>query len=232
MQSSIFVCKGISGCGKSSRVFQLLKYFDSIGMELSEFKFTNSEGKEKTVGILVNMLDLVFIGKIYKSGEVERWQGYDTMTKTLDSASGLTKFLTENKDQYSFVIEGAGITDTHRLRPQFLNNVIGFNQIVLQYYSYESQDQYLNRIIYRSGQVPKKDVMWNRNVGFGRDYDRSIKESVGIDNCLVYKDNFDVPIWDFGVKYLISSGLDELIDEFIQYTEEFDYINRNKFENF
>jgi ABC-type uncharacterized transport system YnjBCD ATPase subunit len=67
--NSIFIVKGISGSGKSSRVFMLLKYFEFLGLTLSDFKFTNVEGKERQIGILVEELSLLFIGKLYKSGD-------------------------------------------------------------------------------------------------------------------------------------------------------------------
>jgi len=237
MIKSIFIAKGISGSGKSSRVFQLLKFFESCGLTLSDFKYTNVEEKEKIIGVLVEELNLIFVGKIYRSGEVERWQGYDAVTGAFKKAEYFSKFLKENLDKYSFIVEGAGITQTHRLRPKFLQE-IGFEDILIQYYNYpeDGKQEYYNRIIYRSGEKPKKDVMWDKNIGFINDCKFSRKE---LAQCTdesfinVFENDFKTPIFDFGSKLIVLMNDDRFeTADFIKFTEEFDYINKNKFENF
>ena len=233
----IVVVKGISGSGKSSRVFQFLKYCESIGFTLSDFKFINHEGKEKVVGILIDELNLVFIGKIYKTGDVERWQGYDVMTGAFGKASYFSDFLEEYSQKYSFLVEGAGITQTHRLRPAFLKG-IGFDRIYVQYYNYpiEGKVEYYKRIIYRSGEKPKKDVMWDKNVGFIKDSQLSLedkKELIEADpNIVVRVNEFDEPMYDFGVQFFSIFGYFDEIEPFKKFVSKFDYINTNKFENF
>lgn len=236
MNKTIFVVKGISGSGKSSRVFQLLRFLEKQGYTLSDFTIINSEGKEKTVGVLVKEFSLVFIGKIYKSGEIERWQGYDVMTGSLEGASGFSEFLKKYSKEYSFVVEGAGITQTHRLRPKFLIEELGFENILMQYYNYpeEGKEKYYSRIIYRSGEKPKKDVMWDKNVGFINDSKFSEKEIKNLTsgNVKLYKNEFEEPISDFGEKFLLFTNQIDQYDKFVDFVEEFNYIDKNKFENF
>lgn len=235
MDKSIFIVKGISGSGKSSRVFQLLKYFENLGCKLSDFHYVNCDGKDKIIGILVEEFDLIFIGKIYKSGEVERWQGYDAVTGNFKKASYFSEFLENNLNKYSFLVEGAGITQTHRLRPKFLKD-LGFKNILLQYYNYplKGKQEYYDRIIYRNGEKPKKDVMWEKNLGFINDYKFSIKEAeeCGNINLRVYSNLHDTDIEDFGFKFLDFNDSNEFMEDFVKFTLEFDYINKNKHENF
>lgn len=235
MSNYIFCVKGVSGSGKSSRVLQLLKFFENEKLTLSDFKFTNFEGKEKTIGVLVEEISLVFIGKIYKSGEIERWQGYDVVTGSFGKSEHLSSFLKENSKKYSFIIEGAGVTRTNRLRPLYLHDECGFDNIFMQYYNY-SQDQkpeYLNRIVGRSGKEPGKGTMWDKCIDFEREGEVSKQECLEV-KCRTFHsyDLFDVPINDFGIKFLNFLGLPDFIDEFKKFTDKFDYISINKFENF
>jgi hypothetical protein len=235
MNRTIFVVKGISGSGKSSRVFQLLKFFEKQGKTLSDFYFTNVEGKERLVGVLVEEENLLFIGKLYKSGAVERWQGYDAVTGAFKGARYFSEFLENNVNSFSVIVEGAGITQTHRLRPKFLSES-GFENIMMQYYNYpeKGKEQYYNRIIYRSGEKPKKDVMWDKNLGFINDAkfsEKEIKEVQGV-KIFMSKDEFEEPPSDFGEKYFIFTKQMDNYNDFLDFVEEFDYINKNKFENF
>lgn len=228
---SIYVVKGISGSGKSSRVFQIIKYLESIGCEFENFAFTNCEGKQRDIGVLCKDLGILFLGKKYGADKgVERWQGYDAVTGAFVKAKYLSEFLEVNKDKYIFFVEGAGITQTNRLRPKFLSD-IGFDNIFVQYYNYENKEDYLNRIIYRSGERPKKDVMWDKNSGFIQDMLWSFEDQENGVKCDVFDDKFDSPIYDLGVKFLVTLGMDDYIDNFVNFVLEFDYINKNKFDN-
>jgi len=127
-----------------------------------------------------------------------------------------------------FFVEGAGITQTNRLRPKFLSE-LGFKDIFIQYYNYENKSDYLDRIIYRSGKPPKKDVMWDKNVGFIQDMKWSLEDEESGINCVVMDNKFDSPIYDLGVKFFTMIGMEDYIDEFLEFVSKFDYINKNKF---
>lgn len=229
--SKIVVVKGISGSGKSSRVFQLIKYLEFLGCEFTDFKYTNNEGREHIVGMLCKDLNIVFIGKIYKTGKIERWQGYDSVTSCFMKSEYFSDFL-KNSKAYTLFVEGAGVTQTNRLRPKFLHDVLGFTDIYIQYYNYENKQDYLDRITYRSGKVPDKATMWNKNSSFIAEAVWSLEDQKTI-KCEVYVDQYTAPIYDLGVKFLKFIGMDiEAIAEFVLFTEDFDYVNTNRFENF
>ena len=93
MSPTIYLVKGISGSGKSTRVYLFLEYLESLGLELTPFKFKTLDGKEKEVGVYCEDLDLIFVGKWYENGGVRRWQGHDSMTGRLCHSEGLSYFL-------------------------------------------------------------------------------------------------------------------------------------------
>jgi len=231
-KKSIFIVKGISGSGKSSRVFQLLSFFRDKGFTFEDFFYTNKDGKVRNIGINIKELNLIFIGKLYNSNGVERWQGYDSVTGAFIKASYFSEFLFDNLGTYGFIVDGAGITQTNRLRPKFLA-AGGFKNIFIQYYNYLNKEDYLSRIIYRSGAAPKKDVMWDKNGGFISDYNFSMKEISEINDINHYIDNkmFDELIDDFGIKFLLFTKNENLIEDFMDFVESNDYINKNSFKN-
>ena len=230
--SKIIVVKGISGSGKSSRVFQLIKYLEVLGCQFEDFHYLNKEGKDRVVGLLCKNLGIVFLGKIYKSGTVERWQGYDSVTGCFMKSEYFSEFLKDQKGKFTMFVEGAGVTQTNRLRPKFLHEQLGYESIMIQYYNYDNKQDYLDRITYRSGKVPTKATMWDKNSSFIAESAWSLIDQKTID-CEVYINQFNAPISDLGVKFFKFIGLDkETIDDFVEFTKEFDYINKNNFENF
>lgn len=236
MNNSIICVKGVSGSGKSTRVFMFLKFIEEVlGYKLKDFKFLNFENKEKTVGILVEELNLVFIGKKYETNGVVRYQGYDVMTGYFGKSSYFSEFLKSN-NQFNFIVEGAGVTGTNRLRPLFLNKYCGFNNILIQYYNYDldQKEQYQNRIFYRSGKLPNKGTMWDKCSGFISDHRDSLKE-IGKLGEEVFSNSFynsyQSPLYDFGLKALEFLGMDNQKD-FIEFCQNSDYINVNSFKNF
>ena len=115
---SIVLVKGISGSGKSTRVYLFLEFLESLGMKLRPYKFKTLDGKEKEVGVYSEDFNMVFVGKFYENGGIRRWQGYDSMTSRLCKAEGLSYFLKEtSKAGHGVLIDGAGTTVSWRLRP-------------------------------------------------------------------------------------------------------------------
>ena len=115
---TLILVKGISGSGKSTRVYLFLEYLEHIGVSFEPFKFVNIEGKEREIGVYAKDLDMVFVGKFYENGGIRRWQGYDSVTGRLHKAEGLSYFLTEMSNAgHTVVIDGAGTTASWRLRP-------------------------------------------------------------------------------------------------------------------
>lgn len=59
---SIVLVKGISGSGKSTRVYLFLEFLESLGMKLHPYKFKTLDGKEKEVGVYSEDFNMVSLG--------------------------------------------------------------------------------------------------------------------------------------------------------------------------
>jgi len=234
--NSVFIVKGISASGKSSRVFQLYKYFESLGVPKHDFEYANSNNEKKTVGILFDAINVLFIGAVYKTGDIERWQGYDSKTSSFVNSQGFSDFIEQTLPNHSILIEGAGVTQSHRLRPRFLYDYCGCKSIFIQYYNYTQQqkDKYLERVMGRSGKYPG-ETMWDKASAFEKENFMSISEKEDIkDLANVYVDYqlYDAPIEHFGVEFFKFLGLNDFVPGFIEFVENLNYISTNKFENF
>lgn len=234
----VTVVKGISGSGKSTRVYLLLSFLRSLGYNLYDYSFINVDGKSKVAGIFIKEFNLIFIGKLYERNGIECYQGYDVKTSYFGKSSDFSDFLRQ-RNEINFIIEGAGVTATNRLRPEFLYEYCGFSNIFMQYYNYnpDQYEQYKSRIILRSGKMSKTGTMWDKCTGFIADYEKSVSESKKIlksdesasINC--FYNLFDEDYCDFGVKFLQINNLSQLIDSFVTYSDSLDYIRKNIFSN-
>lgn len=236
---SIVLVKGISGSGKSTRVYLFLEFLESLGMELLPYKFKTLDGKEKEVGVYSPDFNMVFVGKFYENGGVRRWQGYDSMTSRLCKAEGLSFFLEEvSKAGHGVLIDGAGTTVSWRLRPLSLCESSGFSNILHVRYDYRDDqwDEYCARITYRSGEPPKGDCMWRKHRTFLHDFEKAQREGKEVNdaggNVVLHDQPYDSPVWDLGVKILEFFQLSDLKQAFIDFCEQSDYIVRNSFETF
>lgn len=238
MENIVSVVKGVSASGKSSRVYQLISFFENeLGMKKEPFFFTNIEGKRKEVGIFFEEPNILFIGQEYNSGGVTRFQGFDNKTSCFKGTALFCDFLKEQAKKSSVVIEGAGITQSNRYRPLFMRKDLGIKNIYIQYYNFknEEKDEYDQRIMLRSGKLPPKGTMWDKCSSFNKEYQFSLNEKESLENnetIYVNWDHYTTPIDDYGTKMLVLMGLDFLVERFISYTESFDYIAKNRFENF
>jgi hypothetical protein len=236
MKGFVTAVKGVSASGKSSRVYQLVKFLEHMGFEKTPYQYLNVEGKLKDIGIFYPEISLLFLGKEYKSGDVVRFQGYDVVTSAFTKSIYFSEFLKENKD-LNVIVEGAGVTQTNRLRPLFLREELGIEKIYIQYYNFrnDQKDEYEQRLILRSGKIAEIGTMWDKCKSFNKEYDFSIEEREKLGNCeniKVFWDDHETHISDFGLKYLMMSDLEELCEDFLNFVDEFDYISKNKFENF
>lgn len=239
MSSTIFLVKGISGSGKSTRVYLFLEYLESLGLELQPFRFTTLDGKEKEIGLYSPDLNTIFVGKWYENGGVRRWQGHDSMTGRLCHSEGLSHFLKSVANQgYSVVLDGAGTTATWRLRPKYLFEDNKFNEIIHIRYDYtpDQLEDYRNRIEYRSGEPPKGDSMWRKSQTFLHDYQKAVEEAKEVQKAGCHVQLFDLPydepVYDLGVKILEHFCLEDVVPEFITYCNNSDYIRRNSYKSF
>ena len=223
MNNEIYLVKGISGCGKSTRVLKLLQFFRNCGFCIEDYMYQTPTGKNKSVGLLVKELNILFIGKVYIKNGHEVWQGYDSVTDDFGKSEDFTNYLINHKRNHILIIEGSGVTFSYRLRPKFLVDVVGFKNIVIQYYNFPktegSRQAYYNRVMERNGKLPKSDAMWLKNNGFHSDYNSAIEDSKTYP-CTIYNDTHEPPIDDFGIKFLIDEGLEDFIEDFVIFCNE------------
>jgi len=239
MNENYIICvKGISGSGKSTRVYLILKFLREIlGYKSEPFMFER-EGKNKQCGIIIPKLNLIFLGKEYLSGDIGRFQGLDAVTSIFGSNAGISEFLKENSDKYSIFLEGAGTTQSNRFRPKFLFEDAGYRNIMMQYYNYggdKNHEEYYKRIIYRSGKKPTRDTMWDKEQSYTKEVTFSNKEMFDLGNkCFscVFHDYFDTPSWDLGVKFFGIFFDKDHSEDFKKFVIELNYTDINKFENF
>jgi hypothetical protein len=238
MANFIVCVKGISGSGKSTRVFLILRFLrEVLGMNSEPFLIP-SEGKMKQCGILIPELDLIFLGKEYVTGSFGRFQGLDSVTGVFGSNAAISEFLKENSSKYSFFLEGAGTTQSNRFRPKFLYEYCGFTEVMMQYYNYGGEinhQEYYNRIIYRSGKKPTRDTMWEKEVSYTKEVSFCENEMKELgDKCFValFHNLYDEVPEDLGVKFLGIFSDPDWIPAFKEFVKEDNYIANNRFENF
>lgn len=230
--------KGISAAGKSSRLHVLIAYLGSKGLTLEDFIRPDYKGKDQSYGTLIKELNLVVLGKNYEKDGVLRFQGFDAVTGRQSKSHEWSQFIIDQvKEGYSFIVEGAGITNSNRYRPEFLfKEIPDLSLVANYYYNFEPEEKqaYLDRVKYRSGKVPKKDSMWDNGPGIYRDYEKSLEEAASKvpegKRCVASYDSWKEPIWHFGFKFFtdIFAAPDKL-PEFQKFCEEYDYVNTNKY---
>lgn len=235
---SIVLVKGISGSGKSTRVFLFLDFLKSLGMDFEPYMFKTLDGKIKQVGIYSEDFNMVFVGKYYEDGGISRWQGYDSMTTRLCKAEGLSYFLEKTSEAgHSVLIDGAGTTVSWRLRPLDLCGTCGFTNILHVRYDYRDDqwEEYCDRITYRSGKPPKGDCMWRKHNTFRQDFEKAVREGKEVieagGNVVLHDMPYDAPVWDLGIHILNFFGLNDLESDFKSYCENSDYIRKNSYQS-
>lgn len=228
MSKYCIVVKGVSSSGKSTRVYLFLKFLrDMVGFKFEPFLYN-----QKEIGLLCLDLDLLFIGKEYDGNGITRWQGLDSRTGVFGSNAAISDFIRDTK--HSTVIEGAGTTQSHRFRPKYLNEYCGIDNIFIQYYSYpaDGKDFYLKRVLSRTGRVPNKPTMWEKNNAYLKELNKSLVEAkeIGV-NSFVCEDMFDAPAWDLGVKVLEFLGLGDFCSLFVEFCNSCTYVEDNVYKD-
>lgn len=232
--------KGISASGKSSRLHVFVEYLRELGLTLEDFIKPDFKGKDQSYGTLIKEFNLVILGKNYVKDGVSRFQGFDAVTGRQDKAAKWSDFIIENMaDGYSFIVEGAGITCSHRYRPKFLSeNIPGLNFVANYYYNFEPTEkpEYLARVKYRSGKEPNKDSMWNNNEGIRSDFNKADVEFREISSEypeLRYDSlygSFREPIHHFGELFFTKVfNSPDKVESFKKFCAEYDYVSKNKY---
>lgn len=217
MNREIFMVKGASGSGKSTRYLYLIRFLKHIGFKFHEEFYTNINGEKEKIGIVCDDLQLFFLGKI--SDKTGLWRGMDDSLDIFIKIDYLFDFIRVKLDDYSFCIEGSSVTRSFRFRPIYFSENLGITSGILQYYNFDSKDNFSKRKFIRSGKVGENG--WDANNSFIGDFNKSMEEisSVNID-LDIYNDNFDAPVYDIGCKVLRKLEAGFLESKFIEYCNE------------
>lgn len=235
---AIVLVKGISGSGKSTRVYLFLSWLESIGEKFTPYTAV-IDGKQKEIGIYCESFNLIAFGKFYEKGGVKRWQGLDSVTGKLGSANNLCALLRDISSQgINVLMEGSGMTASWRYRPHYLSQNLGFSNILHLRYCYEPDqlDVYQGRIELRSGKPNSGQAMWGKRHAFENDWQVAEKEAIDVNaaggNVVILYHPYDSSIEDCGEHILDYFGFREYCENFREYCEKNkDYIEKNSFEN-
>lgn len=235
--NSIIIVKGTSGSGKSTRVYLLLDFLQSLGVKLEPFLFKTIDGKEKQVGLYSEDFNMLFVGGFYEYGKIKRWQGYDNVTGKICGAEGLSYFLKGISDLgIDILIEGSVCCQTNRLKPYDLYHVSGYKNIMYVRYDYsvDGFQDYKDRIYNRAGNINNREDSFDKNNRkFFLDCRKAEKEAEEVNksggNVVVYDRLYNCPVWDLGVNFFRFLGLEFLIDDYKTYCDNSTYIEDNNY---
>lgn len=211
----IFMVKGASASGKSTRYLYLIRFLKSLDLKFTEYIYTSDNGKSEKFGLICEDLNLFFLGRI--SEKTGLWRGMDDSLDIIGNVNNLFSFIKEKSEKYSFCIEGSSIVRSYRFRPLYLRNEIGFDFVFIQYYNFKNKQDFIDRKFIRSKKIGENG--WDCNESFINDYYKSLDESKKFndDSVIVVENNFDSPVYDIGVKVLNQIGGEFLINKYIDF---------------
>lgn len=185
MSRKILIVKGCSGVGKSTRISSLI---ESLKTHYQQ-DITPYENFGYTIGC--NLI----IGGYNKLG---KFQGLDGVFKKIGSMVNFSSTLSHLADYYTIIVEGSALSLTYRLRPTYLVGENKFDSSLCTYFLYNSKEEYENRILNRTGKLPKKEAGWNHNKDFEKEYNKYLEELKGVEytHRVVYS-KFDEPEENF-----------------------------------
>lgn len=228
--NTAFFIGGISGAGKSTRVYALVSYLDKLGIPYEDYIF-----KHKSIG-RIYFGKLAFVGKVVQRGLNKAWQGLDSFSDHLGDGrgnDGLYDFMFNALKTYDLVIDTAILLRTNRSRPKYIKEkgyMGAFNSYVRFYY-FEMDDfkSYQDRIrIRQNGKIlDEKSSMWLANKEF-RTYITHYNDELREDIPEEYKKYFLVEKGDpkedvstVGIEILKRSGHEDLIEGFKDFCKTF-----------
>lgn len=168
----VVVIRGTSGTGKGTRVVQFLEWLRTkYEPKLIEYEL---DKKLIQVGFWFEEVNLVFIGKytVSNKSDLASWTSMDfihSTLKTSEMANSLVKYIKGKYKDSTIILEGEPMMQSHRWRPEFVHNDLGFNNMAFISFIYQFREDYDKRIIGRSGKAAK-DTGWGRNEQYTRDH--------------------------------------------------------------
>jgi len=210
---------GSSGTGKGTRMNQLIKFLET--KYPSEIYKIDYNDKVLDLGIYFKNLDLLFLGKYAhnKKAGYFSWVSFDSLWKKFGGTEPTVNFIKHLKIK-NVIGEGYSNMDTFRVRPKHMSSN-GCKKFFYQiyYYGKENFDSYINRIIERSGKPPKGTTAFEKEGAILGLYGKIKKELEEFDGGYLKQFPFDADITSLGYDYLKFLELNELADEFLEYSQ-------------
>lgn len=219
-KTTVFFIGGISGSGKSTRIYALVQYLESKNLRTDYMTHC-----DKIVGRTYLDGSLSIIGKEVNRGMDKAWQGVDVFSKLLSDDrghDGLYEYFYNIAKNSSLLLDSAILLRTNRSRPLFIEE----NNVDIKTYSrnywYKSFDTYKKRIYDRTnGRILTEDsTMWGNNSDFPCYYERckeEIAQSRYPERYEVYLGDPEEPVSTIGEEVLKRIGREDLITEFIEF---------------
>lgn len=218
---SFGVVLGSSATGKGTRMNQLMQFLNTkYTPEI--FEDTDKDGKKFNLGLLYKELDILILGKYVNNVQtgISSWSSMDSIWSKY---GGTEPTVARIKELHNNVIcEGYANMDTFRIRPAHMSSN-GCKNFFYQLFYYDKNgiQDYLNRVIGRSGKEPKGTTAFEKN-GAVLSWEPKILKDISENNLtgICQKYLFDADIDTIGKEYLKFLGLNDLANEFVEYTKE------------
>lgn len=222
--NTIFYFFGTSGAGKSTRVYALVRFLESIGEHSTDYLYKNGV----TVG-REYLNSFYIIGREINRNGLPVWQGVDIWVDELidgKDVGNMFSFFCEAVKKRTLVLDSAAIIRSYRSRPFHSETYpVDFN-IYCKAYWFDNFEDYRNRIAGRSGGKLKdeKSQMWKTNKSFYRQeilFNDEIKKCKHPERYEFHRGYPDEPIWTIGESVLIRTGNEKLVPEFKTFSEQY-----------
>lgn len=223
----VFLILGCSGSGKSTRMFQFIKYLESFNVA-AENKPLYLRYDAKVVGRIYPLLNMAVIGTEVVSKGIHKWQGLDSFTGHFGSAEAIMRFIEETSKMYTLVVEGTAVLLSNRYCPKSLYETTTIRDIHGIVYAFDNFQQYQERIMGRSGYVITSEAMWTKNQGFLKYLERYPEEIAALGtptDCsyTVESVRYDSPVHDLGERLLTYFNKPELIPGLKEFSDKEDF---------
>lgn len=207
-EPSMTLLKGTSGTGKGTRMRQLLSFYQSIYEHWPIY--TDVRGQKMEVGTYIERINTIFIGKkvISNKSGLESWSSLDYINSKTLKTEETQEILKECAKMFHIVAEGEPMICSHRYRAKHLYEYMGIRKLMTRYYVYDNKDEYLARIVERSGTPPTRDGGWARNDMYLPQYTKDMEEvtQVPIKHDIKLLSHTEEHT-QFGIEFLYFHGL-------------------------
>lgn len=224
--STLFLLKGISGCGKGSRVSQLIEFLKTEykyhtylvdKLKVGEEKFNLK--KPLQLGIIFPDLNTFFVGRWVQSNKSKliSWSSLDNLSRY---GQTFYRYLPIKFSKMNLVVEGYFGGKTNAFIPKFAKKYFDKGNFVNYYY--EDIEELQERVVGRSGKRIKGTCY--------RDNSKYTKPEVRLNEInafvsewpeLTYEfKNYKDPLVNFGITFIHELELgDDLKQKFLDYSK-------------